>query len=96
LWPKRRSCGDAHCRNFPLSSASLDIRQNSRFHDIALSQIIGAADGWLFIRGMAPNPRLRFLNEELFSTRPSFCTPDATVYLERGSNATSVMKQTPC
>jgi phosphoenolpyruvate carboxylase len=71
---------------FGFHLASLDIRQNSRFHDIALSQIMVAAglDGSSFAE-WPEAARLRFLNEELFSTRP-FLHADATEYPDAEGN----------
>ena len=57
---------------FGFHTASLDIRQNSKFHDAALSQLLqagGIEDG----AGFADWPeekRLAFLNEELKTSRP--------------------------
>jgi phosphoenolpyruvate carboxylase len=71
---------------FGFHLASLDIRQNSRFHDIALSHIMVAAG--LDSSSFAEWPeaaRLRFLNEELFSTRP-FLHADATEYPDAEGN----------
>ena len=65
------------CFGFHL--ASLDIRQNSAFHDKALSQLMVAAglDGEDF-GNWSEAERLRFLNEELRSPRP-FLHPGARV-----------------
>ena len=65
------------CFGFHL--ASLDIRQNSAFHDRALSQLMVAAglDGEDFGSWSEPE-RLRFLNNELRSPRP-FLSPGARV-----------------
>lgn len=57
---------------FGFHMASLDIRQNSKFHDVALSQLMQAAgiedaenfDKW------SEEKRLAFLNKELMTSRP--------------------------
>ncbi|MDE1170358.1 MAG: phosphoenolpyruvate carboxylase [Verrucomicrobium sp.] len=51
--------------------AALDIRQNSRFHDLALAQLMNAAgmDGDGFLK-MGEEERLEFLRMELASPRP--------------------------
>ncbi len=56
---------------FGFHLASLDIRQNSRFHELALSQLMNAAglDGDGFLK-MDEAQRLAFLNAELASPRP--------------------------
>jgi phosphoenolpyruvate carboxylase len=59
-------------KTFGFHLASLDIRQNSRFHDAAFSQLIQAAgvpDAESFPM-WDENRRLEFLNHELKSTRP--------------------------
>ncbi|MFM8913841.1 MAG: phosphoenolpyruvate carboxylase, partial [Flammeovirgaceae bacterium] len=61
-----------HAQTFGFHLAHLDIRQNSRFHDLALSQLMQAAN----IRNADSFPswsemdRLRFFEEELRSPRP--------------------------
>jgi phosphoenolpyruvate carboxylase len=68
--------------------ANLDIRQNSRFHDLAVSQLLSAAgieDGERFPE-WSEEQRLAFLNRELQSPRP-FTRPDMTV----GPNAEAVL-----
>jgi phosphoenolpyruvate carboxylase len=56
---------------FGFHLAKLDIRQNSRFHELALSQLMQAAqlngDGFL---NMNVKSRVAFINLELESTRP--------------------------
>jgi phosphoenolpyruvate carboxylase len=51
--------------------AKLDIRQNSQYHDLALSQLINAAqlngNGFLLEKF---DERLKFINDELLSPRP--------------------------
>ena len=57
---------------FGFHLAALDIRQNSRFHDAALSQLLteaGIEDGEHFA-DWPEEKRLRFLNEELKTSRP--------------------------
>ncbi|NTU68023.1 MAG: phosphoenolpyruvate carboxylase [Chlorobiaceae bacterium] len=63
-------------QTFGFHLGRLDIRQNSRFHDLALSQLMTAAglDGEAFLRWDEPE-RLEFLNRELLSPRP-FTHPD--------------------
>jgi phosphoenolpyruvate carboxylase len=74
-------------RTFGFHCASLDIRQNSRFHDLALSQLMRAAglpdagfEGWEETR------RLAFLNRELASPRP-FIRPGTAA----GEHASAVL-----
>ena len=56
---------------FGFHLAKLDIRQNSRFHELALAQLLQAAqlDGDAFL-SMDVKDRLAFINHELDSTRP--------------------------
>ena len=57
---------------FGFHLATLDIRQNSEFHDKAISQLLAAAgvpDGENYIH-WSEEKRLEFLNRELASTRP--------------------------
>jgi phosphoenolpyruvate carboxylase len=63
-------------QTFGFHLGRLDIRQNSRFHDLALSQLMTAAglDGAGFLEWDEPE-RLEFLNRELLSPRP-FTHPD--------------------
>jgi phosphoenolpyruvate carboxylase len=63
-------------QTFGFHLGRLDIRQNSRFHDIALSQLMTAAglDGRAFLE-WNENERFEFLNRELKSPRP-FTHPD--------------------
>ena len=59
-------------RMFGFHLASLDIRQNSEFHDKAISQLLAAAsipDGASYASWPEPR-RVAFLNGELESTRP--------------------------
>ena len=63
-------------QTFGFHLAALDVRQNSRFHDLAVEQLMSAAgldetdfSAWDETR------RLRFLNRELLSPRP-FARPD--------------------
>jgi phosphoenolpyruvate carboxylase len=65
---------DRALETFGFHLAQLDIRQNSAFHDRALSQLMVAAglDGEDF-SDWSEAERLRFLNAELRSPRP-FCT----------------------
>jgi phosphoenolpyruvate carboxylase len=64
---------------FGFHLAKLDIRQNSRFHELALSQLMQAAqlDGDEFLR-MEIKDRIAFINRELDSTRP-FTHPNMPV-----------------
>jgi phosphoenolpyruvate carboxylase len=64
---------------FGFHLAKLDIRQNSRFHDLALSQLMTAAgmDGAGFM-GWTEQERISFLERELLSPRP-FTHPDMKV-----------------
>ena len=63
-------------QTFGFHLGRLDIRQNSRFHDLALSQLMTAAglDGKGFPE-WSEEARLEFLNRELLSPRP-FTHPD--------------------
>ena len=56
---------------FGFHLAKLDIRQNSQFNELALSQLMIAAqlDGDMFLQ-MELNQRLDFIDTELFSSRP--------------------------
>ncbi|MBX2842060.1 MAG: phosphoenolpyruvate carboxylase, partial [Flammeovirgaceae bacterium] len=56
---------------FGFHLAQLDIRQNSNFHDLAISQLMKAAslDGDKFLT-WSEEERLEFLNKELESNRP--------------------------
>jgi phosphoenolpyruvate carboxylase len=56
---------------FGFHLARLDIRQNSNYHDLALSQLMNAAGiaGEQFIN-RSPEERLEFINRELDSNRP--------------------------
>lgn len=57
---------------FGFHLAALDIRQNSSFHDAAVAQLLveaGVEDGEHFA-DWSEERRLRFLNEELHTTRP--------------------------
>lgn len=70
---------------FGFHLAALDVRQNSAFHDRALSQLMNAAglDGDDFGK-WSEAERLRFLNAELKSPRP-FLHPGARVEGEAGA-----------
>ncbi|BCM88257.1 phosphoenolpyruvate carboxylase [Abditibacteriota bacterium] len=70
---------------FGFHLAALDIRQNSAFHDKALSQLMVAAgiDGEDFAL-WSESERLRFLNTELKSPRP-FLHPGAHIEGEAGA-----------
>ena len=74
-------------QTFGFSLGRLDIRQNSRFHDLALSQLMNAAglDGEAFLGWDEPK-RLEFLNRELLSPRP-FTHPD----MQAGPEAEAVL-----
>ncbi len=71
--------------SFGFHLASLDVRQNSAFHDRALSQLMIAAglDGEDF-PNWSESERIRFLNTELRSPRP-FLHPGAEVEGEAGA-----------
>lgn len=58
-------------QTFGFHLAALDIRQNSRVHDLALAQLMDAAglDGGAFLE-WDETERLAFLNQELRSPRP--------------------------
>ncbi|MDB5271943.1 MAG: ppc [Chitinophagaceae bacterium] len=66
-------------QTFGFHLAHLDIRQNSRFHDLAISQLMNAAslDGDSFLT-WSEEDRLKFLNKELQSPRP-FTQPHTQV-----------------
>ena len=66
-------------QTFGFHLAKLDIRQNSRFHDLALSQLMTAAglNGGNF-PGWSEEERIDFLNRELLSPRP-FTHPDMKI-----------------
>lgn len=70
---------------FGFHLAALDVRQNSAWHDRALSQLMIAAglDGQDF-PSWSESERLRFLNSELRSSRP-FLHPGARVEGEAGA-----------
>ncbi len=74
-------------QTFGFHLGRLDIRQNSRFHDLALSQLMTAAgmDGQSFLEWGEPE-RLEFLNRELLSPRP-FTHPD----MHAGAEAEAVL-----
>lgn len=57
---------------FGFHLARLDIRQNSRFHRLALGQILDAAGlpGRAFAHEWTPEERREFLERELYSSRP--------------------------
>ncbi len=65
-------------QTFGFHLAVLDIRQDSRFHDLAVAQLMNAAglDGAGFPK-WNEEKRLAFLNRELLSPRP-FCQPGAS------------------
>lgn len=65
-------------QTFGFHLAALDIRQDSRFHDLAVAQLMNAAglDGTRFPKWSEKN-RLVFLNKELLSPRP-FCQTGAS------------------
>lgn len=66
VWPVRRALDV-----FGFHLAALDIRQNSKFHDQALMQILEAAGTPIPDFGEWPEEkRLEFLNQELLSPRP--------------------------
>ena len=67
---------------FGFHLAKLDIRQNSRYHEIALSQLMHAAqlDGGAFIT-WNETERMSFINREINSCRP-FTHPNITIGTE--------------
>ena len=69
-------------QTFGFHLAALDIRQNSRFHDLAMAQLMAAAglDGADFPQWTEAQ-RLEFLNRELLSPRP-FTRPDTNLGAE--------------
>lgn len=74
-------------QTFGFHLANLDIRQNSRFHDLAVSQLLQAAqlEDTRF-HEWDEQRRLEFLNAELNSPRP-FTRPDMQI----GSEASAVL-----
>ncbi|NOK63580.1 MAG: phosphoenolpyruvate carboxylase [Chloroflexi bacterium AL-W] len=74
-------------QTFGFHLAALDIRQNSRFHDLAVSQLMTAAglDGADF-PNWSEDERIEFLQRELTSPRP-FTRPD----MKLGPEATAVL-----
>jgi len=64
---------------FGFHLARLDIRQNSRFHELALAQLMEAAqlDGEAFLNG-DESSRISFINQEISSSRP-FTHPNITI-----------------
>ena len=64
---------------FGFHLAKLDIRQNSRFHELALAQLLQAAqlNGDEFL-SLGVKDRLTFINRELDSTRP-FTHPNISI-----------------
>ena len=64
---------------FGFHLAKLDVRQNSRFHELALAQLMEAAqlDGDEFLR-LKGSDRLAFINRELDSSRP-FTHPNISI-----------------
>ncbi|NTW51238.1 MAG: phosphoenolpyruvate carboxylase [Chlorobiaceae bacterium] len=74
-------------QTFGFHLGRLDIRQNSRFHDLALSQLITAAgmDGSSFLV-WNEEARIEFLDRELLSPRP-FTHPD----MHAGAEAEAVL-----
>jgi phosphoenolpyruvate carboxylase len=74
-------------QTFGFHLGRLDIRQNSRFHDLALSQLMTAAglDGKHFPE-WSEEKRLDFLEQELLSPRP-FTHPD----MRAGAEAETVL-----
>jgi phosphoenolpyruvate carboxylase len=74
-------------QTFGFHLAALDIRQNSRFHDLAVAQLMSATglDGTKFLH-WDETQRLEFLNQELLSPRP-FTRPD----MQLGPEAEAVL-----
>ncbi len=67
---------------FGFHLAALDIRQNSRFHDLAVEQLLAAAGtADVAFSQWSEARRLDFLNQELRSPRP-FTRPDAPLGAE--------------
>jgi phosphoenolpyruvate carboxylase len=74
-------------QTFGFHLARLDVRQNSRFHDLAMAQLMRSAGlGGEDSLGWDEPRRLEFLNRELASPRP-FARPD----MELGPEAQSVL-----
>jgi phosphoenolpyruvate carboxylase len=69
-------------QTFGFRLARLDIRQNSRFHDLAISQLMKAAsqDGEAFLE-WSEQERIAFLDKELQSQRP-FTHPNMSLEKE--------------
>ncbi|MFN8414886.1 MAG: phosphoenolpyruvate carboxylase [Cytophagaceae bacterium] len=65
-----KECGRL-VQSFGFHLAHLDIRQNSKFHDFAISQLmkVAALDGDKFLT-WSEEERLKFLNKELMTLRP--------------------------
>ncbi|MBF0275226.1 MAG: phosphoenolpyruvate carboxylase [Nitrospinae bacterium] len=74
-------------KTFGFHLAVLDIRQNSRFHDLAISQLLSSAglNGEDFLK-WKENERLKFINQELLTPRP-FTRCD----IQHGAEAESVL-----
>jgi phosphoenolpyruvate carboxylase len=74
---------------FGFHLAKLDIRQNSHFHELALAQLLQAAqlNGDAFI-SLSVKDRLAFINRELDSTRP-FTHPNMSLGKEARSTVDS-------
>jgi phosphoenolpyruvate carboxylase len=67
-------CRQVECFGFSL--AAVDIRQNSKFHDKAISQLLKAAGFFDYeFSSWSEEKRVLFINEELRSPRP-FVLPD--------------------
>jgi phosphoenolpyruvate carboxylase len=78
---------------FGFHLASLDVRQNSRYHDVALSQLTKAAGMRADFETLSEEDRLHFLNTELNSPRP-FLHPSTLEYsqeMQPGDEAQSVL-----
>jgi phosphoenolpyruvate carboxylase len=74
-------------QTFGFHLASLDIRQNSRFHELAIAQLLAAAgQGQTDFPQWEENRRLEFLNQELASPRP-FLRAD----MQAGTEADAVL-----
>lgn len=83
VWPVMRVV-----QTFGFHLASLDLRQNSRFHDLAIAQLLTAAGQ---VRTDFPqwdeDQRLEFLNQELTSPRPFL-----RVDMEAGAEADATLR----
>lgn len=59
-----------YIQSFGFHLAKLDIRQNSRYHDLAMDQLLAAAGMEIVYSGLSFEQRMQFLKSELNSPRP--------------------------